>query len=201
MIAERWQRIAVWIVGIAAAVIVVLVVVTLADGGHEGFVVEDAEGDCREPGRDFGDQCDAGADVRSLTLWVDGPSLIMTVVLDAVPPLDPAVAWRVQLNVATANGKVCGLSNVVDDVATESVDDYGFDPAFGLDPLTRRPLEEGLCRASLDGATVRFVVDVSGEDAAATFRVVGFTLLEFADDDGRGSQDDFGFRGTLAELG
>ena len=173
-------------------------------GGDNGaaLVIEDATDDCREPGRDFGDRCDAGADVTSMELSLDGDVLMIDVGLVAPPPLDPSVIWRIQINVATAEGRVCGASNAVDDDDPgDAAIFYGFDPAFGLDPLTRQPLTEGICETSLEGAKVRFEIDVTGQDPAEEFRVGGFTRLEYVDHaDEPGSEDDFGFRGVLADL-
>lgn len=188
---------------VAVAVVVIVVIVVASRGDERGLTVEDGVGDCREAGRDFGDRCDAGSDVQSLKLSRDGDSLVIVVELDSQPALGASVAWRMQLNIASENGKVCGLANVdVDSGPSDTATGYGFDPAFGLDPLTRRALPPGICDGVLDGKTARFVVDMSGEDPAETFRVGGFTLLEFPDDaESLGSEDDFGFRGTLAEIG
>jgi hypothetical protein len=185
-----------------AVVVVVLVIVNGTTGGDDQTVVADEVGDCRAPGRDWGERCDTGADVESVRVSSEGDSLLIDIELDGAPPLGPDVAWVVQFNAASTKGRVCGLANSVDGGEPgETLTAYGFDPAYGLSELTRRALPEGVCQASLDDSTIRFIVEMSGHDPSTPFRVVGLVQLEFPDDDARvGSADDFGFDVLLADL-
>ena len=184
---------------VAAAVVVAVVV---ADGGSSGMTVDDGIGDCREPGRDIGFRCDEGAEVRSVQVSRDGATIVVEVELDTAPSLAPDREWRLQFNVASANGKVCGLSNVTEEgEPTSDAISYGYDPAFGLSELTRRALPDGVCAGVLVDATATITVDMSDQPAEEPFRVVGFTQLEYpADDDQPGSEDDFGFDVVMSDL-
>lgn len=194
------------LVGVLVVAVVVLVaigiIVALADDDSRGAEFEDGAGECREPGRDFGDRCDAGADVVGLHASYENDVMSIAVELDVAPDLASTTAWRIQLNVASQIGKVCGITNIDDEAGPgDAAVDYGFDPAFGLDPRTRRAVADGVCSATLDGSTVHFVIDMEGEDPDEQLRVTGFSLIEFPTDDERpGSEDDFGFRATLADL-
>lgn len=188
--------------GILAVIVMVVVIVMVTTGGDDGTVVTDEIGDCRAPGRDWGEGCDPGADVKSVGLAREGETVLIDIELDSAPALGPDVVWGVQFNAASTEGRVCGLANSVDGGEPgETLTAYGFDPAFGLSELTRRALPEGVCQASLEGSTIRFAVDLSGQDPALAFRVVGLVQLEFPGDDARvGSEDDFGFDVVLADL-
>ena len=182
---------------------VVVVVFVLADGDSDSALeVPDGIGDCREPGRDIGFRCDEGAEVVSVLVTRDGDRLVVDIELDQAPTLEPDREWRIQFNAASASGKVCGMSNVTEDGdATTSAVAYGYDPAFGLSELTRRALPAGVCTATLTGPRVVFTVDMSDQPAGDSFRVVGFSRVEFlADDDRPGSEDDFGFDVDLSTL-
>ena len=188
--------------GVAVVLVLIVVLVGLVRSNDEGLIVSDAVGDWREPGRDWGGRCDPGTDVESIHISRDGDSLVVDVELDSPPAISSEVVWTVQFNAASTPGRVCGASNVVgDDEPGSSVAAYGFDPAFGLSELTRRELPAGVCRATLDGSTVSFVVEMGEQDPAAPIRVVGSVRLEFLHDDTRpGSEDDFGFDATLSTL-
>jgi len=183
---------------------VVVVVVFVLTGGDSGSALDvpDGVGDCREPGRDIGFSCDEGAEVVSVRVSSDGDRLVVEVELDQAPTLEPDREWRIQFNAASVNGKVCGISNVTEDgVATTGTISYGYDPAFGLSELTRRALPLGVCAATLSGGVATFEVDMSDQPAAESFRVVGFSRIEFPTDDTRpGSEDDFGFDVAMSDL-
>lgn len=185
-----------------AAVIGVAVVISSRGGDDSGLVVPDDAGDCREAGRDWGEQCQPGADVESVRVSRDGDSVLIDIALDRAPSLGPDVEWGVQFNAASTSGKVCGLSNVGEaEEPGETAIAYGFDPAFGLSELTRQALPAEVCRATLDGTTVGFIVDMSDQDPTVAFRVVGVARLEYpGDPDRTGTEDDFGFEVVIADL-
>jgi hypothetical protein len=187
--------------GLIAVVVAVIVILNLTADGEDDTVVTDEIGDCRAPGRDWGDLCDPGADVESIRLARDGETVLIDIELDSAPPIGPDVVWGVEFNAASTEGRVCGLANSVDGGEPgESLTAYGFDPAFGLSELTRKALPEGVCRASLDGSVIRFVVDMANQDPSEPFRVVGLVRLLSSDDSRVGSEDDFGFDVLLADL-
>ena len=153
-------------------------------------------------GETFGDRCDPAADVGEIRVSRDGDSLIVELSLTGDPVFSADVEWTVQFNARSTSGKICGLSNVIEEgqpAATATA--YGFDPAFGLAPSIRKALPDGVCDAVLDGSTVRFTVDMSDQDPNEEFLVIGSSRLVFPDDEDQlGSEDDFGFDVILADL-
>lgn len=167
------------------------------------LVVADESGDCREAGRDWGEGCDAGADISSVTVWRVGHRILMAELeLAEAPDLGPDVAWTAEFfaetrNAFTDEGIICGLSNAVD----------GGEPragavAYALEfRFSTEQLGPEACEGWLDGSSARFAVDVTGQPVDSEVRLIGLVRVEFPNDpDRRGSADDFLVKTTLADL-
>ena len=167
------------------------------------LVVSDEAGDCREAGRDWGERCDAAADISTITVWRVGHQVLMAELEVAeAPQLGPEVEWTVDFFAETQNsftdqGIICRLSNVVegDRPQAEAVAS-AVEFRFSTEQLGR-----DACDGWLDGSSARFAIDVTGQPVDAEVRLVGSVKLEYPDDpDHRGSEDDFVVRTTLADL-
>ena len=194
---------------LAAAVVVLGICALLGVGpfaNNEPFRLEvpDRLGDCREAGRDAGDRCDPAADIEMVEVWQsDDGTLIVELVLTAVPEFGSELEWTAQFYVDTQNaytegGIICGLSNVFDgpEPGTDAV-------SYALEPNTvpRRPLSADACHGRLRDSSARFSIDVTGQPDDAEFRVIGLVRLEYpGDPDHPGSEDDFLVRTSLADL-
>ena len=169
-----------------------------------GLEVSDPSGDCREAGLDRGERCDAGADIETINLWTPaGDTLVVELQLDEAPDPGPALAWTVEFyvdasNAFTEGGVICRLSNVEDgDRPGPEVVSRALDP----NTVPREPVDARACDGRLDGAAVRFSVNVDGQLTDEPFRVIGLVRLEYPDDSDRlGSEDDFLVSASLADL-
>ena len=167
------------------------------------LVVSDESDDCRMAGRDWGERCDAAADISTVTVWRVGDRILMLELeLAEAPELGPDVEWTVDFfaesqNAFTDHGIICGLSNVVEggEPRTEAVA-YALEFRFSTEQLGSEA-----CDGWLEGSSARFVVDVTGQPVDVEFRLRGFVRLEYpGDPDHFGSDDDFIVRTTLADL-
>lgn len=200
------------LVGVVAVVVVLWVMSGIgaieipylfSDTGATRLVVSDDTGDCREAGRDWGEGCDAAADITTITVWRAGHRILMAELeLAEAPDLGPELEWTVDFYAETQNsftdqGIICRLSNSVDggEPRTEAVAS-AVEFRFSTEQLGRHA-----CDGWLDGSTARFAVDVTGQPVDEEVRLVGSVKLEYpADPDRRGSEDDFVVRTTLADL-
>ncbi len=167
------------------------------------LVVSDESDDCRMAGRDWGERCDAAADISTVTLWrVGDRTLMLELELAEAPELGPDVEWTADFfteaqNAFTDHGIICGLSNVVvgGEPRAETVA-YALEFRFSTEQLGSEA-----CDGWLEGSTARFAVDVTGQPVDVQFRLRGFVRLEYpGDPDHFGSDDDFLVRTTLADL-
>lgn len=174
-----------------------------SDTGATRLVVSDESGDCREAGRDWGEGCDAAADISTITVWRAGHRILMAELeLAEAPDLGGEVAWTVDFYAETQNaftdqGIICRLSNTVDTgepgtTAIASAVEFRF---------STEQLGRDACDGWLDGSAARFAIDVTGQPVDEEVRLVGSVRLEYpGDPDRRGSEDDFVVRTTLADL-
>ena len=168
----------------------------------------DGLGDCREAGLDTGEGCDPGADVEAVRMWLsEGDTLVVELRLTEPPSLGPSRAWTAEFYADTANahttgGVICGLSNVGFDAdEPHSPGPEAVSYASAPNTVPRQRLPDAACDGSLDGASARFSIDVTGQAAETQFRLIGLVRVEHPDDPGHlGSEDDFLVRGSLAEL-
>lgn len=167
------------------------------------LVVTDESDDCRMAGRDWGERCDAAADISTVTVWrVGHRTLMLELELAEAPELGPDVEWTADFfaeaqNAFTDHGIICGLSNVVEggEPRSEAVA-YALEFRFSTEQLGSEA-----CDGWLEGSTVRFAVDVTGQPVDVQIRLRGFVRLEYpGDPDHFGSDDDFIVRTTLADL-
>ena len=167
------------------------------------LVVTDESDDCRMAGRDWGVRCDAAADITTVTVWRVGHRILMLELeLAEAPELGPDVEWTADFfaeaqNAFTDHGIICGLSNVVEggEPRSEAVV-YALEFRFSTEQLGSEA-----CDGWLEGSTVRFAVDVTGQPVDVQIRLRGFVRLEYpGDPDHSGSDDDFIVRTTLADL-
>jgi len=187
-----------------------------ADSGTGAeLVTDDRIGDCREAGRDTGERCDPGADVRTVALSLHDRSardrslhdrsLVVELELTEAPDLTLGALWTAELyvearNAFTDSGIICGLTNADDAepgarLSTEPV-------AYALaNRFSGELLGDDACYGRLRGSSARFAADVSGQPDDAEFRVIGSVKLEYPDRPGHpGSEDDFLVRATLQDL-
>lgn len=174
-----------------------------SDTGATRLVVSDESGDCREAGRDWGEGCDAAADISTITVWRAGHRILMAELeLAEAPDLGGEVAWTVDFYAETQNaftdqGIICRLSNTVDtgEPGTTAIAS-ALEFRFSTEQLGR-----DACDGWLDGSAARFAIDVTGQPVDEEVRLVGSVRLEYpGDPDRRGSEDDFVVRTTLADL-
>lgn len=167
------------------------------------LVVNDESDDCRMAGRDWGEGCDSAADISTVTVWRAGHrTLMLELELAEAPELGPDVEWTADFfaetqNAFTDHGIICGLTNVV-----EGGEPAGEAVAYALEfRFSTEQLGSDACDGWLDGSTVRFAVDVTGQPVDVQIRLRGFVRLEYpGDPDHFGSDDDFIVRTTLADL-
>lgn len=167
------------------------------------LVVTDGSGDCREPGRDWGEGCDGVADISTITLWRVGQRILMAELeLTEPPDPGPAVAWRAEFfaetqNAFTDQGIICGLSNAVAGAEpTSEAVAYAKEFLFSTEMLGSEA-----CDGWLEGSSARFAIDVTGQPVDSEVRLIGSVRVEYpTDPDRRGSEDDFVARTTLADL-
>ncbi len=159
--------------------------------------------DCRVVGRDTGERCDAGADLRSMTLVEDDGRLVLRLELTEPPPLESGIEWTVQFFAELHQPVICGLSNVatnIDEGATQTPP-VTTPISYAIDPVTRNNLDPGLCAGRLAGSTVQFSVDAAAQPPDAEFRMIGSVKLDFPGDPTQlGSEDDFLLRATREDL-
>lgn len=167
------------------------------------LVVSDEADDCRMAGRDWGEGCDAAADISTVTVWrVGHRTLMLELELAEAPELGPDVEWTADFFAETQNafndhGIICGLSNVVEggEPSSEAVA-YALEFRFSTEQLGSEA-----CDGWLDESTARFAVDVTGQPVDVQFRLRGYVRLEYpGDPDHFGSDDDFIVRTTLSDL-
>ena len=167
------------------------------------LVVTDESDDCREAGRDWGEGCDAAADISTITVWRVGHRILMAELeMAGAPDLGPDVLWTAEFfaetqNAFTEQGIICGLSNGVEggEPRTEVVA-YALEFRFSTEQLGPEA-----CEGWLDGSSARFAIDVTGQPVDSEVRLVGLVRLEFPNDpDRRGTADDFLVKTTLADL-
>lgn len=167
------------------------------------LVVSDESDDCREAGRDWGEGCDAAADISSVTVWRAGHQILMAELeLAEAPDLGPDVEWTAEFfaetqNAFTEEGIICGLSNSVEggEPGTEAVA-YAIEFRFSTEQLGSEA-----CEGWLDGSSARFAIDVTGQPVDSELRLIGLVRVEFPNDpDRRGTADDFLVSTTLADL-
>ena len=167
------------------------------------LVVADEPDDCREAFRDWGEACDAVADISTVTVWRVGHRLLMAELEVAeAPDLGPDVAWTAEFfaetqNAFTDEGIICGLSNVVEggEPRSEAVA-YALEFRFSVEQLGPEA-----CEGWLDGSSARFAIDVTSQPVDSELRLIGLVRVEFPNDpDRRGTADDFLVKTTLADL-
>ncbi len=167
------------------------------------LVVADESDDCREAGRDWGEGCDAAADISTITVWRVGHQILMAELeLAESPDLGPDVLWTAEFfaetqNAFTDEGIICGLSNGIEGGEPRSrAVAYALEFRFSTEQLGPEA-----CEGWLDGSSARFAIDVTGQPVDSEVRLVGLVRLEYPNDpDNRGSADDFLVKTTLADL-
>lgn len=167
------------------------------------LVVSDESDDCRMANRDWGERCDAAADISNITVWRVGHRILMAELeLAEAPDLGPDVEWTADFfadtqNSFTDHGIICGLSNIVDggEPSSEAVA-YALEFRFSTEQLGSEA-----CDGWLEGSLARFTIDVTGQPVDAEVRLVGIVRLEYpGDPDHPGSEDNFLVKTTLADL-
>ncbi len=178
------------------------------------LVVADKLGDCREARLDTGEGCEPGADIESVSVWwPDLNTLAVELELTEAPGLgegSEGSEWTAEFFAETANaftdgGLICGLSNAGAGPAGSSAAASPDSPELVAYAARNRFTEERLgpeaCDASLQGTSVRFTIDVTGQPETDELRLIGTVRLEYPDDLTRpGSDDDFLVRTSLFEL-